>query len=466
MNTTTVIKGSSSHHHSGISETSITEGSIWKALLAFFFPILFGTVFQQLYNTVDAIVVGRFVGKEALAAVGGGSGVYVNLLVGFFVGLTSGAGVIISQFYGAKNLRDISRAVHTSMALSIAGGILLTGLGIVFSKPMMVATKTPADILDESLLYLRIYFYGMVPLFVYNMGSSILRAVGDSKSPLYILIAGCITNIIFDLLFVAVFKWGVAGAAWATIGSEAESAVIVLILLHRTRESYKFEWKKLSFTGHILREIIRIGFPAGIQSILYTISNLIIQASINSFGTDVVAAWAAYGKIDAVFWMMINAFGIAVTTFSGQNYGAHQYDRVKKGMWESLGMSCALTLFCCVLFWFFGKPVFMLFTTDETVIASGMEMLRFLVPYWITYISIEILSGTIRGAGSSFIPMMITVFGVCVLRIVWIFTAGIAWPKVTTILASYPITWTVTSLLFWIYYASGKWLKKQGKITA
>jgi putative MATE family efflux protein len=466
MNTTTVIKGSSSHHHSGVPETSITEGSIWKALLAFFFPILFGTVFQQLYNTVDAIVVGRFVGKEALAAVGGGSGVYVNLLVGFFVGLTSGAGVIISQFYGAKNLRDISRAVHTSMALSIAGGVVLTGLGIVFSKPMMVATKTPADILDESLLYLRIYFYGMVPLFVYNMGSSILRAVGDSKSPLYILIAGCITNIILDLLFVAVFKWGVAGAAWATIGSEAESAVIVLILLHRTHESYKFEWKKLSFTGHILREIIRIGFPAGIQSILYTISNLIIQASINSFGTDVVAAWAAYGKIDAVFWMMINAFGIAVTTFSGQNYGAHQYDRVKKGMWESLGMSCALTLFCCVLFWFFGKPVFMLFTTDETVITSGMEMLHFLVPYWITYISIEILSGTIRGAGSSFIPMMITVFGVCVLRIVWIFTAGIAWPKVTTILASYPITWTVTSLLFWIYYASGKWLKKQDKLTA
>ena len=292
------------------------------------------------------------------------------------------------------------------------------------------------------------------------MGSSILRAVGDSRRPLYILIAGCITNIIFDLLFVAVFKWGVAGAAWATIGSEAESAIIVLVLLRRTRESYRFEWKKLSFTGHILREIIRIGFPAGVQSILYTISNLIIQASINAFGTDTVAAWAAYGKIDAVFWMMISALGISVTTFSGQNYGAHKYDRVKKGMWESLGISILLTLVFSVLFWFFGKPVFLLFTTDATVINQGMEMLKFLVPFWITYISIEILSGTIRGAGSSFIPMMITVFGVCVLRIIWIFTAGTIWPKVTTILASYPITWTVSSILFWIYYASGRWLKK------
>ena len=460
MNTSTVIRGSSSHHNVKISNTSITDGCIWKALLAFFFPILFGTVFQQLYNTVDAIVVGRFIGKEALAAVGGGTGVYVNLLVGFFVGLTSGAGVIISQFYGAKNMRDISRAVHTAMALAIAGGVVLTILGIIFSKPIMVVTKTPSDILDLSLLYLRIYFYGMVPLFVYNMGSSILRAVGDARRPLYILIAGCITNIILDLLFVAVFHWGVAGVAWATIGSEFESAVIVVVILMRTHETYRFEWKKLSFTGHILREIIRIGFPAGIQSILYTVSNLIIQTAINSFGTNVVAAWAAYGKIDAVFWMMINAFGIAVTTFSGQNYGAHKNDRVKKGMWESLAMSLSLTIVCCILFWFFGKPVFLLFTTDEAVINAGMDMLHFLVPFWITYISIEILSGTIRGTGNSFVPMMITVFDVCVLRIVWIYTAGVHWHFINTILSSYPITWTFTSLLFWIYYLSGRWLKK------
>lgn len=474
MNFTTVIRGISDKlphgvngpHHTETTSFSITEGSIWKALLSFFFPILFGTVFQQLYNTVDAVVVGQFIGKQALAAVGGGSGVYVNLLVGFFVGLSSGAGVIISQFYGAKNTRNISQAVHTSMSLSIAGGVLLTILGILFSRPMMIATKTPDDILDLSLLYLRIYFYGMVPLFIYNMGSSILRAVGDSRRPLYILIAGCLTNIVFDLLFVAVFKWGVAGAAWATIVSEAESAVAVMVILIKTRESYRFEWKKCAFTGNMLREIIRIGFPAGIQSILYTISNLIIQASINAFGTDVVAAWAAYGKIDAVFWMMINAFGIAVTTFSGQNFGAQKIDRVKKGMWESLVMSFALTILCSLLFWFLGKPALMLFTKDATVINEGMEILHFLVPFWATYISIEIVSGTIRGSGSSFVPMMITVFGVCVLRIVWIFTAGIKWNSVTTILASYPITWTVTSIAFWIYYLGGKWLKQHKNRTA
>lgn len=459
MNFSTIVRKASTKNNQNLSTVSITEGSIWKALLYFFFPILFGTVFQQLYNTVDTVIVGRFVGKEALAAVGGGTGVYVNLLVGFFVGLTSGAGVIISQFYGANNTRDISRAVHTSMALSISGGAILTVLGIIFSKPMMVATKTPADILDLSLLYLRIYFYGMIPLFVYNMGSSILRAVGDSKRPLYILIAGCITNIVFDLLFVVVFKWGVAGAAWATIISEVESAVIVVIILQKDRGSYRFEWKKLSFTWHIFREIIRIGFPAGIQSVLYTISNLIIQASINSFGTDTVASWAAYGKIDSVFWMMISAFGVAVTTFAGQNYGAKKIDRVKKGMWESLAMSYALTIICGALFFLTGKYVFKLFTTDEAVIAGGMDMLYFLVPYWITYISIEILSGTIRGCGSSFIPMVITVFGVCVLRIVWIFTAGSVWPSVRTILASYPITWVVTSILFWVYYFCGKWKK-------
>lgn len=476
MNFSTVIRGSSDklpNHvngtsHSTSSSTSITEGSICKSLLAFFFPILFGTVFQQLYNTVDAIVVGQFVGKEALAAVGGGSGVYVNLLVGFFVGLSSGAGVIISQFYGAKHFRNISQAVHTSIALALAGGFVLTILGIICSKPMMIATKTPADILQPSLAYLTIYFTGMIPLFVYNMGSSILRAVGDSRRPLYILIAGCLTNIVFDLLFVAVFKWGVAGAAWATILSEVESAVIVMIILMKTREPYRFEWKHLAFTGNMLREIVRIGFPAGIQSILYTISNLIIQANINSFGTDVTAAWAAYGKIDAVFWMMINAFGIAVTTFAGQNYGAKKIDRVKKGMWESLGMSLAMTLICCVLFWFLGEPALRLFTKDEAVIDDGMTMLRFLVPFWATYISVEIVSGTIRGTGSSFIPMMITVFGVCVLRIIWLFTAVVKWNSVKMILASYPITWTVTSIAFWIYYAFGQkgngksaWLKQQ-----
>lgn len=462
MSTSPASTGATSGAQPGTTLTSsITSGSIWKGLLSFFFPILLGTFFQQLYNTVDAVVVGRFVGKEALAAVGGGTAVYVNLLVGFFVGLASGASVIISQFYGAQKAREVSRSVHTALFLAFAGGLLMAAAGAAASWWILVVTGTPKEILDLSLTYLRIFFAGMVPMFVYNMGAGILRAVGDSKRPLYVLIAGCITNIILDITFVLVFHWGVAGVAWATVASEAESMIAVLVILARTHASYKFEWHSLTVTPHILRSMIRVGIPAGVQSTMYGLSNIIIQASINSFGTNSVAALAAYGKIDAVFWMMISALGLAVTTFSGQNYGAGKYDRVRKSMWESLALSVGLTLFCCVLFWFTGRYVFLLFTTDGEVIAEGMRILHFLVPVWITYISIEILSGTIRGTGDSFIPMIMTLFGVCVLRVIWIFTAVPRWHDILTVMASYPITWTVTSMMFWIYYATGKWMKKR-----
>ena len=462
MSTSSASTEATSGAQPGTSLTSsITSGSIWKGLLSFFFPILLGTFFQQLYNTVDAVVVGRFVGKEALAAVGGGTAVYVNLLVGFFVGLSSGASVIISQFYGAQKNREVSRSVHTALVLAFAGGLFMAAAGAAASWWILVVTGTPKEILGLSLTYLRIFFAGMVPMFVYNMGAGILRAVGDSKRPLFILIAGCVTNIILDVSFVVVFHWGVAGVAWATVASELESMIAVLVILARTHDSYKFEWRSLAVTPHILRSMIRVGLPAGVQSTMYGLSNIIIQASINSFGTNSVAAWAAYSKIDAVFWMMISALGLAVTTFSGQNYGAGKYDRVRKSMWESLGLSVGLTIFCCLLFWFTGRFIFLLFTTDEAVIAEGMRILRFLVPVWITYISIEILSGTIRGTGDSFIPMIMTLFGVCVLRVIWIFTAVPRWHDILTVMASYPITWIVTSVMFWIYYATGRWIKKR-----
>lgn len=440
------------------SSSSIIEGTIWKALLVFFFPILFGTFFQQLYNTIDAVVVGRFVGKQALAAVGGGSAVFVNLIVGFFVGLTSGAGVLISQFYGAKNKTEISRSVHTAMALCIVCGILMTILGVGLCSIILKVTKTPFETFALAKLYLRIFFLGMVPMSIYNMASGILRAVGNSRTPLIILIIGCGTNIILDVLFVIVLKLGVAGVAIATVLCQIITAILSLAILMKVKDSYQFSLKKLTVTPHILAHILRLGFPAGIGSSLYTISNLIIQTFINSFGTDYVAAWAAYGKIDAVFWMMINALGIAITTFAGQNYGAGKYDRVKKGMWQSLVLAILFTAMFSLAFELTGKHLFMMFSTDKNVIAEGLRILRFLIPFWGTYISIEILSGTIRGAGKSFVPMMITVFGVCMLRIVWLFTAVPHSNTMQTVIASYPITWTITSLMFWIYYLSGKWL--------
>ncbi|MBQ9538692.1 MAG: MATE family efflux transporter [Treponema sp.] len=442
------------------SPLSITEGPIWKALLVFFFPILFGTFFQQLYNTVDAVIVGRFVGKAALAAVGGGSAVFVNLIVGFFVGLTSGGGVLISQFYGARNGDEISRSVHTALSLSLVCGLVMSVLGITLAPAMLTLIKTPAETYDLSCLYLRIFFMGMIPMSVYNMGSGILRAVGDSRTPLVILIVGCGVNIVLDLVFVVFFRLGISGVAIATVICQIVTSVISVAVLAGTSDSYRFSARKLGFTPRILRRIIRLGIPAGVQSSLYTISNLIIQTFINSFGTDCAAAWAAYGKLDSIFWMIINALGLAITTFSGQNYGAGKHDRIRRGMRQSLALAFVFTIAISVPFYTFGNRLLLLFTDDPGVIRQGTQMLRFLTPFWVTYISIEILSGTVRGAGRSLVPMLITVFGVCLLRIVWLFTAV---PRDTTlnmVMASYPITWILTSSLFWGYYLSGKWLKQ------
>ncbi len=442
------------------SDRSITEGTIWKALLSFFFPILLGTLFQQLYNTIDAFVVGQFVGTEALASVGGTTAVYVNLLVGFFVGLSSGAGVMISQFYGAKDRVNISQAVHTAIMLSVIGGAIIMVLGMLCTNLMLTLTKTPKDVVPLSRVYLLIYFTGTIPMFIYNMGSGILRAVGDSTTPLVIIAIGCGGNILLDLLFVLVLHQGVRGVALATVLCQTLCAAIVTTLLLKSHDSYALRLKDLRLSGHILREMLRIGFPAGIQSSLYTISNLIIQTNFNLFGTQTVAAWAAFGKIDGVFWMTVNAFGIAVTTFAGQNAGAKHYDRVKKGMWQTLLMTVIATAVFCLTFWFFGEVLYRLFAKDPVVIATGMDILHFMIPWWITYIAIEVLSGTIRGVGNSFVPMIITVFGVCGLRILWLFTAVAKNTTLHMVLLSYPITWIVTSLVFWIYYLSGRWLPK------
>lgn len=452
-----VVKGTLSGN-----SASIIEGTIWKALLAFFFPILFGTFFQQLYNTIDAIIVGRVVGKEALAAVGGGSATFVNLIVGFFVGLTSGGGVLISQFYGARDGKNIFRSVHTAFALSLLCGLIMSVLGILLAPSMLSLIKTPQETYALSCLYLRIFFMGMIPMSVYNMGSGILRAVGDSRTPLVILIVGCGANIVLDLFFVVILRMGITGAAVATVICQLITAVMTIAVLTRSKDSYRLSLAKVSFTPHILARILRLGLPAGIQSSLYTISNLIIQTFINSFGTDCAAAWAAYGKLDSIFWMIVNAMGIAITTFSGQNYGAGKYDRIRRGMWQSLAMALAFTVVLTLAFYFGCGSLFLMFTSDAGVVSLGIQMLRFMTPFWVTYISIEILSGTVRGAGRSLVPMIITVFGVCMLRLVWLFVAVTRNTTLNMVMASYPITWIITSVLFWIYYLSGKWLHSRG----
>ena len=435
-----------------VKKNRITEGSIFGQLLLFFFPILFGTFFQQLYNTADAMVVGRFVGKQALAAVGGSTSTLINLLVGFFVGLSSGATVVISQFYGARKADKVHWAVHTSVAFSIIGGIVFMAVGIAFSPWALAAMKTPEDVMGHALIYIRIYFVGIIANLMYNMGAGILRAIGDSKRPLYFLIASCFTNIILDVLLVAVFKMGVAGAALATISSQLLSAGLVVHALMKTEDMYKLEWKKVRVDRRMLRRIVRIGIPAGMQSVMYNISNVIIQAGVNTLGTDNVTAWATYGKVDGLYWMMINALGISATTFIGQNYGAGRMDRVRRGAGACMVIGVVLTASVGLLLYKGGFLLVELFTTDAQVQAISMELLHFMVPTFITYIAIEILSGTLRGVGDAWVPLIITGIGVCAVRVLWIM---FVLPLRHTIIGAafcYPLTWTVTTLAFVIYY--------------
>ena len=439
-------------------KTDITGGVIWKQLLSLFFPILLGTFFQQLYNTADAIIVGRFLGKEALAAVGGGTGTLINLLVGFFVGVSSGAAVIISQFYGAGKHRETRSAVHTAFAVAVCSGIIITVVGYVFSPAALAFMNTPQEIFPHALVYIRIYFIGSIPLTAYNMGAGIFRAIGDSRRPMYFLIVSTAANIVFDLLFIGVFGWGIAGAAWATVLSQCASMLMVTFSLSKTRKSYRLYITHIRFTFSILKAMLRIGFPTGIQSILYTVSNILIQTSINALGTNTAAAWAAYGKIDRLYWMTVSAFGIAMTTFAGQNYGAGNYERIKTGSRQCMAMAGAASVLLAVFFRVCGKHLYLLFTSDTAVIAQGLAVLRFLAPTFISFVPIEIYAGTIRGAGKSLIPTLISASGICLLRVVWIAIAVPIKPGLLTVAASYPITWIITSLMFTIYYRSNKWL--------
>jgi len=442
------------------AENAITEGVIWKQLLIFFFPILLGTFFQQLYNTADAMIVGKFVGKEALAAVGGATGNLTGLLVGFFVGLSSGATVILSQFFGGRKHQEVSDTVHTAAAMALAFGAFLTIFGYTMSPTILRWMGTPENIMNDAVTYIRIYFIGMIPNLIYNIGSGVLRAVGDSRRPLYFLIVSTMTNIVLDVILVVGFEMGVAGAGLATILSQAVSAVLVVMTLMRSHTIYRLEARKIRFHGQIFAKVIRIGLPAGLQSVMYSMSNVVVQTSVNAFGTDVLAGWTSYSKLDGLFWMIVGAFGVSITTFVGQNFGARRYDRMKKSVLVCMGMTAGATVALSALLILFGPYAFRLFSDDAAVIAKGMEILHLLAPTWLLYISIEILSGAVRGAGDSLRPTLFTLFGVCLLRVSWLTLIA---PRIGTLAAvavCYPITWTITSALFIVYYLRGRWLKR------
>ena len=426
----------------------ITEGIIWRQLLLFFFPIVFGTFFQQLYNTIDTVIVGQFVGKAALASVGGSATQLINLVVGFF----TGASVVIAQFFGAKDERSVKESLHTAYAFSILGSIVISALGIGLAPQLLRWMNTPEELLADSTLYLRIYFAGILFVFIFNVGSSILRAVGDSKNPLYYLIACCFINIFLDLLFVIVFHLGVAGVAYATFLSQAISALLVTHKLMTSHSILTLKIRDIRLHKNVLKSQLWIGLPAGFQSVMYSISNVIIQAALNRFGTDTVAAWSAYGKLDAIFWMVSGAIGISITTFVGQNYGARKYDRVHKSVRICLGIDSIISVILIVFLMLFRVPLFRLFTQDPSVIRIGSDMLALITPCYIFFVFIEVLAGALRGMGDVMIPTLITLLGVCVLRLIWIAVVLQISPTVNAIIYSYPVTWIATAVLFIIYY--------------
>ena len=360
----------------------MTEGVIWKEILLFSIPLLLGNLFQQLYNAVDSVVVGNYIGAQALAAVGSSAPV-INLLVSFFMGLAVGAGVIISRYFGARKKEELHIAVHTSLALTFAAGLVMTLIGVLISPYVLQWVGTPSDVMDSSVLYLRIYFLGILSVMVYNMGSGILRAVGDSRNPLYFLIVSSVTNIILDMLFVIVFHMGIAGVGWATLIAQTISAVLTMLLLMRTKEEYQVKLKHIRFHKHMLYEIVRLGLPSGLQNAIVSFSNVIVQSNINAFGSLAMAGCGSYTKIDGFAILPVMSYSMALTTFTGQNMGAKKYDRVKQGAKTGILMSVITIVCISALLLILGPNVLAIFSSDPTVINYGLYMMHVLAPGYI-----------------------------------------------------------------------------------
>ena len=444
----------------GDSSRQITEGVIWKQLLLFFFPILMGSFFQQMYNTVDTIIVGRCVGTHALAAVGASSPI-INLVGNFFIGVSSGATVILSQCCGAGDRRGSSAAMHTGMALAVTLGALVMVLGITLSPHILRLIGTPESSLDDAVIYSRIYFAGSIASMVYNMGAGILRAMGDSKRPMFFLIAACVTNIVLDLFFVVVLKMGVAGVGLATVLSQVASAALVVWVLVRQTGEEKLEIQKIRFHASLLGRILAIGIPAGLQYVMFDLSNLIVQAGINSFGDAAIAAWAAYAKSDAITWMISGAFGVAVTTFVGQNFGAQKYDRIRKCVRVAMTMSIAIVGALSLILVTFRFFILGIYTADQEVIRIGGEMMTQIVVFNALFMPIEIFAAAMRGTGCALPPTLIMVTCVCLTRVVWVLTMVPRFHSLHTVTIVYPLSWALASAVFLIVYLRGNWLKKR-----
>lgn len=437
--------------------TDLINGKIWKAILWFSIPMLVGNLFQQLYNTVDSYVVGNFVSSGALAAVGQSTPI-INTLVGFFTGLATGAGVVIAQYFGGNHLNKMKKAIHTSIALTLILCVLFTILGIGLSKQILILIGSPDSVMAPASLYLRIYFGGISFVCIYNMGSGILRAVGDSKTPLYYLIVASIINIILDFVFVLYFHMGVAGAGWATFIAQGISALLVMIKLVFSKEIYKVEFKDISIDMPILKKIIEIGVPTALQQSIVSFSNVIVQSYINTFGANAVAGYTSYVKIDGFLQLPIQSFAMAITTFTGQNIGAHAIDRVKKGLRTTMAMTFGVTTIGVLIIYIFGEQLVGIFSSDPEVIKYGYLMARIFAAGYLTLPVIQIISGALRGVGLSNIPMYFMVGTFVFLRQIYLAIAVPLTHNIGIVFAGWPVTWVICMICLLIYYFRVHWL--------
>lgn len=439
------------------SSNVMTEGSIPKHIIAFAIPVLLGNLFQQMYNMADSLIVGNFLGDHALAAVTS-TGSLSFLLVGFFNGTAMGAGVVISRYFGAKDYEKVKRAVHTDLAFGLLCGVLMTLVGVILTPQILKLMNTPAEVFPMAVSYLRVYFCGSLAIIMYNVCMGILQAVGDSRYPLYYLIISSITNIVLDLIFNGAFRLGVEFAAFATVLSQLLSAALCMRRLTKTRDVYQVEVRKIRFDPALLKQIVGMGFPSGLQNSIISIANVVVQSNINAFGAMAMAGCGAYSRIEGFGFIPITCFAMALTTFISQNLGARKYERVKKG--AVFGVVCSITLAEIIgIIIYFGIPLFLQAFADEaksieygTIQAHTVTLFYFLLAFSHTAAAIA------RGAGKSTVPMFVMLGCWCVIRITYVTVAVHFIPKIQTVFWAYPLTWSLSSVVFLIYLLKADWI--------
>ena len=437
----------------------MTSGSIGKRMMFFALPLLLGNLFQQLYNTVDSLIVGNFLGSSALAAVSS-SGSLIFMLIGFLSGISAGAGVVISQYFGAEDVPNIQRAVHTTVAFGIAAGLLMTIVGILLSPQILAWMGTPESVMPESISYLQIYFSGSLGFVLYNVFVGILQAVGDSRHPLYYLMASSVINLVLDILFIGFFHTGVGGAALATVISQVFSAILCFVQLLRTKESYQLRLSSIRFDLPMLGRIIRIGLPSGVQNSIIAFANVVVQSYINAFGEMAMAGYGAYTKIEGFAFLPINSFTMAMTTFVGQNLGAGQTERTRKGARFGILVTVVMAELIGVIVMLFAPQLIAAFDSTLAVVQFGVEKARTAALFYCLLAYSHSVASVIRGAGKAVVSMLIMMTFWCVVRVAFLAVSIPFTHSVLMMYAVYPLTWALSSVAFFFYYRRANWLNQ------